>query len=51
MKKENLTWQGILAIIAALMGIIVHLCSVHSNGTKIRMHTPSAEPGCEDPAR
>ncbi len=45
MKKENLI-GGILAIIAALMGIIGHMV-LFMKWYQIGMHTPSAEPGCE----
>jgi hypothetical protein len=45
MKKENLL-GGILAIIAALMGIIGHFV-LFMKWYQIGMHTPSAEPGCE----
>jgi hypothetical protein len=45
MKKENL-YGGILAIIAALMGIIGHFI-LFLKWYQIGMHTPSAEPGCE----
>jgi hypothetical protein len=45
MKKENLI-GGILAIIAALMGIIGHML-LFMKWYQIGMHTPSAEPGCE----
>jgi hypothetical protein len=45
MKKENL-FGGILAIIAALMGIIGHFV-LFLKWYQIGMHTPSAEPGCE----
>ena len=45
MKKENLL-GAILAIIAALMGIIGHFV-LFMKWYQIGMHTPSAEPGCE----
>lgn len=45
MKKENL-YGGILATIAALMGIIGHFV-LFQNWYQIGMHAPSAEPGCE----
>ena len=45
MKKENL-FGGILAIIAALMGIIGHIV-LFLNWYRIGMGADSAEPGCE----
>ena len=45
MKKENL-YGGILAIIAALMGIIGHMI-LFMNWYRIGMGAESAEPGCE----
>ncbi len=45
MKKENLI-GGILAILAAVMGIIGHFV-LFLKWYEIGMHTPSAEPGCE----
>jgi hypothetical protein len=45
MKRENL-YGGILAIIAALMGIIGHFV-LFLKWYQIGMNTPSAEPGCE----
>jgi len=45
MKNKNLL-GGILATIAALMGIIGHFV-LFLNWYQVGMHTPSAEPGCE----
>ena len=44
-KKQNML-GGILAVIAALMGIIGHFV-LFLQWYQIGMHTPSAEPGCE----
>jgi hypothetical protein len=45
MKNKNV-WGGILASIAALMGIIGHII-LFSQWYRIGMAAPSAEPGCE----
>jgi hypothetical protein len=45
MKNKNLL-GGILATIAALMGIIGHFY-LFLNWYQVGMHTQSAEPGCE----
>jgi hypothetical protein len=45
MKDKNI-WGGILASIAALMGIIGHMI-LFLNWYQVGMHTQSAEPGCE----
>ena len=45
MKKENI-FGGILAIIAALMGLIGHMV-LFMNWYRIGMGADSAEPGCE----
>jgi hypothetical protein len=45
MKNKNLL-GGILATIAALMGIIGHIV-LFLHWYQVGMHTPSAEPGCE----
>ena len=45
MKNKDLL-GGILAVVAALMGIIGHML-LFLNWYQVGMHTPSAEPGCE----
>ena len=45
MEKKNLL-GGILATLAALMGIIGHMV-LFLNWYQVGMHTPTAEPGCE----
>jgi hypothetical protein len=45
MKNKNLL-GGILAVIAALMGIIGHML-LFLKWYEVGMHTPAAEPGCE----